>query len=188
MQNMLGFLTAIRRNLLGYDTIILILGIGLGVIYGRCRRYTNRIYNHFNYVDRTRGLRQSSKMAFGQITRPEEALSTNELLTCREKMNASYAFFTTMTSIFPLLGMLGTVISLIPMVTAIGTDAQGLIFEALTSTLWGIVFAIFWKFMDTRISYRISDNEKRTEYLLNPAEDIPKCAHRDETPRDGQKS
>jgi biopolymer transport protein ExbB/TolQ len=69
---------------------------------------------------------------------------------------------------FPLLGMLGTVISLIPMVNLIGTETTGAFFAALTSTFWGIVAALVFKFLDSFLSYKIEDNEKHMEFLLNP--------------------
>jgi chemotaxis protein MotA len=97
------------------------------------------------------------------------SLSGEELLNEREKMNETYAAFTTLTTIFPLLGMLGTVISLLNMTDLIGTEATGAFLGALTSTFWGIVAAIICKIMDTRISYKIEDNEKHMDYLFNPS-------------------
>ena len=39
----------------------------------------------------------------------------------------------------------------------------------MTSTFWGIVAALVFKFLDSFLSYKIEDNEKHMEYLLNPA-------------------
>ena len=83
-------------------------------------------------------------------------------------MNKRYALYSNLTTMFPLMGMLGTVVSLIPMVNAIGSETTGLFFSALTSTFWGIVFALIFKLLDASISYKIEDNEKHMEYMFNP--------------------
>ena len=85
----------------------------------------------------------------------------------REKMNKTYALYSNFTTIFPLLGMLGTVWALIPMVNTIGTTDTSNFFSALTSTLWGIIVAILFKVLDSTVSYKIEDNEKRIEFLLS---------------------
>ncbi len=75
------------------------------------------------------------------------------------KSNFSYTLFVNLTSVFPLMGILGTVISLLPMVRQLGDlSAQtGLFFSALTSTFWGIVFAILFKafngFLEAELDY-----------------------------------
>ena len=82
-------------------------------------------------------------------------------------MNKTYALYSNFTTIFPLLGMLGTVWALIPMVNTIGTTDTSNFFSALTSTLWGIIVAILFKVLDSTVSYKIEDNEKRIEFLLS---------------------
>ena len=92
--------------------------------------------------------------------------SAEDLLDTREKMNKVYALYSNVTTIFPLLGMLGTVWALIPMVNTIGTADTSNFFSALTSTFWGIVAAILFKALDSTVSYKIEDNEKHTEHLI----------------------
>ena len=75
----------------------------------------------------------------------EKKFDINELFSLREHMNSLYAYYTSITSIFPLLGMFGTVVSLIPMVDKMGEQSTGLFFTALTSTFWGILSAIICK-------------------------------------------
>ena len=73
--------------------------------------------------------------------------------------------FVNLTGIFPLLGILGTVISLLGMVGDM-TNVQDNFYGALTSTFWGLVFAIIFKFLDGIISAKIEDNEKNVQLYL----------------------
>ena len=62
----------------------------------------------------------------------------------------SYAIFLTIISIFPLLGMLGTVFGLLGLDLASGDmeNIKNNFFIALTSTAWGIIFSIIFKILD----------------------------------------
>lgn len=92
----------------------------------------------------------------------------NDLFNIRENMNSKYAFFTNFTTMFPLMGMLGTVVSLIPMVDKMGEQSTGLFFTALTSTFWGIVAAILCKVLDAFISPVIDDIELYVRSAYDP--------------------
>lgn len=89
------------------------------------------------------------------------------LIEHRRRMNLSYTIFENITTIFPLMGLLGTVISLIPMVKSIGTIEQGLFFSALTSTFWGIVFAIIFKGINGYLDAGITEAEKNIQIFLD---------------------
>jgi chemotaxis protein MotA len=89
------------------------------------------------------------------------------LIEHRRRMNLSYTIFENITTIFPLLGILGTVISLIPMVQSIGTIEQSLFFSALTSTFWGIVFAIIFKGINGYLEAGIGEAEKNIQIFLD---------------------
>lgn len=97
-----------------------------------------------------------------------EPLAINDLFGIREKMNSKYAFFTNFTTMFPLMGMLGTVVALIPMVDKMGDQSTGLFFTALTSTFWGIVAAILCKVLDAFISPIIEDIELYVRSAYDP--------------------
>lgn len=70
-------------------------------------------------------------------------------------LDAMYTLFITFISIFPLLGMLGTVISLINLGNVFNSSNPDLdqikskFFLALTSTAWGIIFAVFFKIVNS---------------------------------------
>ena len=164
-------------NILGFDGLILLAAVCNVFAFLNTRKKTNRVYYHFNAQDKLIHLSEDVKKAIKANTKAEQKkLTENELLEYREQMNRSYAFYCNFTTMFPLLGMLGTVISLIPMVNLIGTETTGAFFAALTSTFWGIVAALVFKFLDSFLSYKIDDNEKHMEFLLNPGK------------RDGQES
>lgn len=157
------------NNLFGFDWIILLMAAGNFAVYMLTRSDIDRIYCHFNAQDYIANLSDEAKAALGKTTKTENSkLTASELLSYREKMNKRYALYTNLTTMFPLMGMLGTVVSLIPMVNSIGAESAGLFFSALTSTFWGIVWALVFKLLDASISYKIDDNEKHMEYMLNP--------------------
>ncbi len=163
-----GVFQAIFHNLIGFDTIIIILAVGNFFVYRKCRSYADLIYRHFNIRDSFSNLNAKQKQAIQKNTTQDTRLTSLQLLEYRDAANQWYAYYTNITSIFPLTGMLGTVFSLLSMAGQIGMESNAAFFEALTSTFWGIVFAIFYKALDASISYKIEDNEKHMEYLFNP--------------------
>lgn len=69
------------------------------------------------------------------------------------KMNTEYTLFITLISIFPLLGMLGTVLALLGLDMSSAeaiSSAKNNFFGALTSTAWGIIFAIAFKIVNAK--------------------------------------
>lgn len=159
-------LTILLENFWKFDYIIFLVALFNVFCYLNVRKYTNKLYNHYNSSDKLSNLPEEGLRNLREITKKEEKLSAEDLLDSREKMNKVYALYSNVTTIFPLLGMLGTVWALIPMVNTIGTTDTSNFFSALTSTLWGIIAAIVFKALDSTISYKIDDNEKHTEHLL----------------------
>ena len=166
---MSGIINIFIKNLMGFDWIIFVMMAVNFAVFFSARTMVNTIYSHFNFNDYMVNLNDEAKAAIKQTTKKEkQQLTARELLRYREAMNKRYALYSNLTTMFPLMGMLGTVVSLIPMVNSIGTENTGLFFSALTSTFWGIVFAIIFKLLDASISYKIEDNEKHMEYMFNP--------------------
>ena len=156
-------------NLMGFDMLIFALAAVNLIVYIKVRDRANIVYKHFNYSDRIVNLNDEAKEALRENTKSEnKKLTAEELLEYREKTNRVYALFSNFTTMFPLLGMLGTVVSLIMMTDSINTAATESFFAALTSTFWGIVAALIFKGLDALVSYKIEDNEKHMEYILNP--------------------
>ena len=146
----------IGRNILAFDWIVFVFAIINLFYYIFSRRLAIKIY---------------------ELLRPEGFLpeddgvpsfvvpTKKELVKMRERVNNRYTIFINITSIFPLLGILGTVVSLIPMVPEIDTMKQNFL-VALTSTLWGLVFSIIYKLLDGSLASRIEDNVKTIDLYL----------------------
>ena len=148
--------------------IIVLLFVNLLFFFSRAKHQADKIYLHFNRTDSVSALPEDARGRIENNTEKETVLSAQELLRSRGIMNRNYTRFSIITTMFPLLGMLGTVVSMIPMVNSIGAENAQLFFAALTSTFWGIVCALICKAFDILIYYKIDDNEKHLEYLLNP--------------------
>lgn len=93
-----------------------------------------------------------------------------------KSLSLSYSVFTTLITIFPLLGMFGTVKSLLALNFADENailNARSSFFDALTSTAWGIIFAIVFKVINAVISKHAEDNiGKMSELIGNKAANI----------------
>lgn len=82
-----------------------------------------------------------------------------------------YTIFTTMITIFPLLGMLGTVCGLLGLDLANGNmeNIKTNFFIALTSTAWGIIFSVLFKLLNSVIAdgveQQIENAKKLSEEL-----------------------
>lgn len=83
--------------------------------------------------------------------------------TCRASM--AYSFFANITAVFPLLGILGTVVSLMNLS---GTDDLSANFSsALLTTFLGLVAAIIFKLMDAGIAPRLERALDESDYLIH---------------------
>ena len=76
-----------------------------------------------------------------------------------------YSFFANITAVFPLLGILGTVVSLMNLS---GTDDISANFSsALLTTFLGLVAAIIFKLMDAGIAPRLERALDESDYLIH---------------------
>ena len=161
-------LPPIRSNLFGYDLIIILTAIGTLAYFLYVRMYSIKVYDMIH----TKGYRPDDVLDTKEVTPPskEEIKQTKtKLRAMRETSDKYYTMFTNLTGIFPLLGILGTVISLLPMVQDIA-NMQSNFFVALTSTLWGLIFAIFFKVLDGMLSPRIERNNRGIDDYLEKLE------------------
>lgn len=79
-----------------------------------------------------------------------------------------YSFFANITAVFPLLGILGTVVSLMNLS---GTDDLSANFSsALLTTFLGLVAAIIFKLMDAGIAPRLERALDESDYLIHQHE------------------
>lgn len=65
-------------------------------------------------------------------------------------MDIPYTVFIVLISLFPLMGMLGTVCALLTLDLGGETEAlKSNFFQALDTTAWGLIFAIFFKLINS---------------------------------------
>ena len=164
----------IASNLLGYDMIIILLAVGTMAYYLFVLKHSNKVFNAIH----TQGYRPDDVLDGPPRppTRAETKQTRANLRNMRETSDKYYSMFSNLASIFPLLGILGTVVSLIPMVQDI-SSMQANFFVALTSTLWGLVFSIFFRVMDGVLSPRIERNNRGIDDYLEKLDSKLEVAH-----------
>ncbi len=151
----------IFQNLIGFDLMIIIVGILNGVCFYFVKKFADQLYKKLHlqfFVPSHSDDQETIPQRYG-------AKEEEEIISLRKKAEALYAVFINVTAIFPLLGILGTVLSLIPLVSQMAAFETNF-FAALTSTFWGLVFAITFKLLDGFLSARMEDNEKSVELFL----------------------
>ena len=92
---------------------------------------------------------------------------TNKIFDCYKHLNRSYTVFIALISIFPLLGMFGTVTALLSIDmsnTETLNASKNSFFDALTSTTWGIIFSVVFKIAN---AYFFADVEDLIQRLLS---------------------
>ena len=101
-------------------------------------------------------------------TREERRAHEDMVVAKRDRMNLLYSLFANFTSVFPLWGMMGTVISLIALAGRMSEEslAADRFFTALYTTLFGIIFAIGFKAADAVVSVKVAGNNKEADTLL----------------------
>lgn len=166
---MSNFFSVIFMNVLGYDMIIFITAVVTVFVYCFLKKSADRLYDK---------LHLTVFVPDGDISRKEadhdiSGLRETDIVDMRKKTSSLYSVFVNLTGIFPLLGILGTVTSLLNLV-ADTSDITGNFYGALTSTFWGLVFAVIFKFLDGIISAKIEDNEKNVAlYLERNSRNVP---------------
>ncbi len=92
----------------------------------------------------------------------------------RIDLNRAYSVFTSSITLYPLLGMFGTVISLISVGDVDFSQAaeslnsiKGDFFTALTSTAWGIIFAAIFKVVNSFVQPKVEDDMKVITSLVD---------------------
>ena len=91
----------------------------------------------------------------------------------RNDLAVAYNLFLTLISIFPLLGMFGTVMGLLNVDFVAGNmdNVKANFFTALTSTAWGIIFSIVFKIINALVANHIEaqiEEAKKVDKLISP--------------------
>ncbi len=158
---MKNIFSVIFMNIWGYDMIIFIVAVFTGIMYYYLWRSADRLYKKMHLTVFVPDSDISPKEAVSDIS----GLRESEIVSMRNQTGSLYSVFVNLTGIFPLLGILGTVTSLLGLVSDT-SDITGNFYGALTSTFWGLVFAIIFKFLDGIVSAKIEDNEKSVALYL----------------------
>ena len=155
----------ILKNLLGFDLIIFVAAALNGVCYYLARRNANALYRKLHMIVFVPSRRSDPE----SVSRAIRDIDEEQVVAMRKRSESLYSVYVNVTAIFPLLGILGTVVSLLPMVSELA-DMQTNFFAALTSTFWGLVFAILFKLLDGFLASRMEDNDKAVNLLLERRE------------------
>jgi len=154
-------LKVIFSNLIGFDGLIFLVAAAEIFIFIKAKAAAETLYKAMH----KHVYAPSYQDDINSIQEGVEGLTDLKLSALREKAVSAYTIYMNLTGIFPLLGILGTVISLIGMVGNT-TDIEGNFFAALTSTFWGLIFAIVFKFLDAFISPKLDDGERAAELFM----------------------
>lgn len=154
-------LSVLFSSFLGFDGLIFLVAAANGAVFYLARKSISELYETMH-----RRVYAPSAEREAQAVRLEvDSMSEQQVDALRERAVRFYTLFGTVTGIFPLLGILGTVVSLLSMVGD-GANIQSGFFAALTSTFWGLVFAIVYKFLDGFLSPKLEDGERSAELLM----------------------
>jgi chemotaxis protein MotA len=155
------------HNLIGLDGIIICVALlNLCFIAVRLRQLSATIHNSLCKVVYL-PLHQLTTLF---ETNLEQSIDIQALYTSHQKEEQWYQFFVSLTDILPLLGILGTVLSLLQL-QLFETEAITLSFaSALTSTFWGLVGAIICKIVEGSLSPRVEINRRNIDLLFKRGE------------------
>ena len=155
------FLSVIFMNFFGFDLIIFLAAILNGAVYYLLKRNSDKLHGMMNHNIYVPHFHLSREQTDEQVSKLRE----EDVIAAHSAVGRLYALFINITGIFPLLGILGTVISLLGLVSNMD-NVTGNFYGALTSTFWGLVFAILFKFLDGMISPLIESNDKSVQIFL----------------------
>jgi len=154
-------LSVIFSNIIGFDGLIFLLAAADAFIFTRARIAAERLYDNMHREVYTPSAGDDMRRVKSDINR----LTDRKVSRMREKAVSRYTLYVNISGLFPLMGILGTVISLLSMVGDM-SNLSGNFFAALTSTFWGLIFAIIFKFLDGFVSPILDDGERAAELFM----------------------
>lgn len=153
----------ILKNLLGYDLLIIILAVVCGgYLYPNAKRASLALQEKLQptiYVPINVLLRSFTSQG-------KDDYDLHEIKKLKDKESLYSNMLFTVMSIFPLMGILGTIIALLRMVDLASTEVLLSFTTALTSTFWGLVFAITYKGITSNLVSMIEQNSENYELLI----------------------
>lgn len=172
------FFITIFKNLLGYDGLILILALVNGFYFLPKLKKTN--------ASLEQALKPTIYVPIQQIIlmihpSNKRELDLHKLRKLKESETKRYHQFASITNIFPLMGILGTIISLLRLASLSNDSIMFNFTTALTSTFWGLVCAIIFKAIDGTIYPKIALNDDSFNLLINRIDQYTSKGDADET-------
>lgn len=126
-----------------FDTLFIVITAVINAAIWGYLFYNIKITKQMIYPDSSRKFK-----CMAELRLDNKAL--NELDMMKKKIVTGYSFYANITAIFPLLGILGTVASLITISQE--ADMMDNLMVALDTTLLGVFFAIVFKAVDGVLS------------------------------------
>jgi len=136
------------QNLAGYDAIIFIAAIINLILFIKIAKDLNIIDGHFKQTKFLQNELLVYRLNIKSKDNSKEKLRgvLDEFTIIKQRLDQVSVFYISLTSIFPLLGILGTVVALLNL-TDFSKEIVSINFSlALTSTFWGILFGAISKF------------------------------------------
>ncbi len=150
-------------NIIGYDGIIILLTIlNVVLITVPVRMISQKVQSRIKkvvYLPVTVLEDRISKKS-------ENELDLHELMHMHQQSEKLYQIFVAITSILPLLGILGTVIALLNSANADIELLKTNFTFALTSTFWGLMGAIICKALEGVLSPAVEHNGQSISLLM----------------------
>ncbi len=160
----MGLLEAIKTNFFGYDIIIFFLMIINAAFFVQSVKKSGKLNNYF-LIDGSKANKRRKKYDMQK----NGALDEDEIRNLRNAAVKWYNVFVNVTSLFPLLGILGTVLSLLKMLDS-GENFDASFYAALTSTMWGLVFAIVFKAIEFYPASILEAGEREADHAFERIE------------------
>jgi len=136
------------QNLVGYDAIIFVAAIINLILFIRIVKDLKIIDGHFK---QTKFLQNELLVYRLKIKTKDNSIEKlrgvlDKFTIIKQRLDQVSVFYISLTSIFPLLGILGTVVALLNL-SDFTNEIVSINFSfALTSTFWGILFGAISKF------------------------------------------
>lgn len=136
------------KNLAGYDIVIFIAAVINCILFIQIAKGLKSIEEHFTQTKYLQNELLIHRLNLKTNEKTAEKLHgvLDKFTSSKQTLDQISVFYISLTSIFPLLGILGTVIALLNL-SDFSNEILSVNFSlALTSTFWGILFGALSKF------------------------------------------
>ncbi len=160
----MGLPEAIKNGFLKFDFIIFIL-FAVNMAFFIMYIISAKRLNNYFIIKGSKANKRRKKYD----TLQNGVLDEDEIRNLRNAAVTWNNIFVNVTSLFPLLGILGTVWSLLNMIND-GANFDSGFYAALTSTLWGLVFAIIFKAVEFIPASKLEAGEREADHAFERIE------------------